>query len=148
MLKAILSISGKPGLYKLVSQGKNILIVESLAGKRRIPVYVKDKIIALSDISIYTSAGEIPLHRALAGVKAKENGGKVSIDIATAKPGDLRAYLAEIFPDFDRERVYPSEIKKLLMWYDCLIDAGITDFTPQEPEENKPEGAEVPKEKE
>jgi hypothetical protein len=132
MLKTILSISGKPGLYKLVSQGKNMLIVESLVDKKRIPAYAKDKVISLNDIAIYTSEEEVPLHVVLTGVKNKENGGKASLHLPGATPDDLRAYLAEILPDFDRERVYPTDIRKLLVWYNLLIDAGITDFTPEE----------------
>lgn len=132
MLKTILSISGKPGLFKLVSHGKNMLIVESLADKKRVPAYAKDKVISLGDIAIYTDDAEVPLHEVLTRVKTKENGQKASIS-PSAKPDELRAYFAEILPDFDRERVYPSDIKKLISWYNLLIGAGITDFTPENP---------------
>lgn len=132
MLKTILSISGKPGLFKLVSHGKNMLIVESLADNKRVPAYAKDKVISLGDIAIYTDEAEVPLHEVLTSIKNKENGGKASID-SSAKPDELRAYLAEVLPNFDRERVYPSDIKKLISWYNLLIAAGITDFTPEEP---------------
>ena len=74
MLKTILSISGKPGLFKLVSHGKNMLIVESLADKKRVPAYAKDKVISLGDIAIYTNEAEVPLHEVLTNVKNKENG--------------------------------------------------------------------------
>ena len=131
MLKTILSISGKPGLFKLVSQGKNMLIVESLVDKKRVPAYAKDKVISLGDIAIYTDETEVPLHEVLTSVKNKENGNQASIDSA-AKPEVLRAYMAEVLPNFDRERVYPSDIKKLISWYNMLIAAGITDFTPQD----------------
>lgn len=132
MLKTILSISGKPGLFKLVSHGKNMLIVESLADNKRVPAYAKDKVISLGDIAIYTDEAEVPLHEVLTSIKNKENGEKASID-SSAKPDKLRAYLAEVLPNFDRERVYPSDIKKLISWYNLLIAAGITDFTPEEP---------------
>lgn len=132
MLKTILSISGKPGLFKLVSHGKNMLIVESLADNKRVPAYAKDKVISLGDIAIYTDEAEVPLHEVLTSIKNKENGEKASID-SSAKPDELRAYLAEVLPNFDRERVYPSDIKKLISWYNLLIAAGITDFTPEEP---------------
>ena len=132
MLKTILSISGKPGLYKLISNGKNMLIVESLLDKKRSPVYGKDKVISLGDIAIYTNEEEVPLHGVLTGVKNKEDGKKSALDVSVATPDSLRDYLAEVLPDFDRERVYPSDIKKLLNWYNVLIDAGITDFTPEE----------------
>jgi hypothetical protein len=131
MLKTILSVSGKSGLFKMVSRGKNMLIAESLAEKKRIPVYAKDKVISLGDIAIYTNDDEIPLHKVLTGIKNKENGQKVSLDLSSAKPDALRTYFAEILPDFDRDRVYPSDIKKLLSWYNLLIANGITDFTPE-----------------
>lgn len=133
MLKKILSVSGKPGLYKLVSQGKSMLIVEALTDGRRLPVYAREKIISLGDIAIYTDGDEVPLYEVLNSVKAKEEGKAVSsIDAARATPDQLRAYMAEVLPNFDRERVYPTDIKRLLSWYNLLIGAGITDFDPQE----------------
>ena len=133
MLKKILSVSGKPGLYKLVSQGKSMLIVEALTDGRRLPVYARDKIISLGDIAIYTDGDEVPLYEVLNSVKAKEEGKAVSsIDASRATPDELRAYMAEVLPNFDRERVYPTDIKRLLSWYNLLISAGITDFDPQE----------------
>ena len=133
MLKKILSVSGKPGLYKLVSQGKSMLIVETLTDGRRLPVYAREKIISLGDIAIYTDGDEVPLYEVLNSVKAKEEGQAVSsIDASRATPDELRAYMAEVLPNFDRERVYPTDIKRLLSWYNLLIGAGITDFDPQE----------------
>ena len=129
MLKTILSISGKPGLFRLVSHGKNMLIVESLTDKKRVPAYAKDKVISLGDIAIYTNETEVPLHEVLTSVKNKENGAKVTVPSDTK---ELRTYFAEVLPDFDRERVYPSDIKKLLTWHNILIGAEITDFTPEE----------------
>lgn len=137
MLKTILSISGKPGLFKLVSQGKNMLIVESLADQKRIPAYAKDKVISLGDIAIYTDDEEVPLHEVLTSIKNKENGEKSSLTPAGAKPEELRAYLAEVLPNFDRERVYPNDIKKLLNWYNLLIASGMTEFTPEEVKEDE-----------
>lgn len=131
MLKTILSISGKPGLFKLVSQGKNMLIIESLVDKKRIPAYAKDKVISLGDIAIYTEEEEIPLHKVLTTIKEKENSAQLSFSPSAAQPDELRKYFAEILPDFDRERVYPSDIKKLLNWYNLLISNNITDFTPE-----------------
>ena len=133
MLKKILSVSGKPGLYKLVSQGKSMLIVEALTDGRRMPVYAREKIISLGDIAIYTDGYEV-----LNSVKAKEEGKAVSsIDAARATPDELRAYMAEVLPNFDRDRVYPTDIKRLLSWYNLLISAGITDFDPQESAEEE-----------
>ncbi|MCP9611841.1 DUF5606 family protein [Coprobacter tertius] len=127
MLKKILSISGKPGLYKLVSQGKNMLIVESLLTGKRVPAYAHDKVISLGDIAIFTENGEKPLGEVMESIKEKENGGVASVDL---KGGDqvLRSYFGEILPDFDKERVYTTDIKKLLGWYNTLVEKGITDF--------------------
>lgn len=135
MLKTILSISGKPGLFKLVSHGKNMLIVESLADKKRVPAYAKDKVISLGDIAIYTNEAEVPLHEVLTNVKNKENGQQASVS-TSAKPDELRAYFAEILPNFDRERVYPSDIKKLISWYNILIGAG-SQSSPQKNRQQK-----------
>lgn len=138
MLKKILSVSGKPGLYKLVSQGKSMLIVEALTDGRRLPVYAREKIISLGDIAIYTDGDEVPLYEVLNSVKAKEEGKAASsIDAARATPDELRAYMAEVLPNFDRDRVYPTDIKRLLSWYNLLISAGITDFDPQESAEEE-----------
>ncbi len=147
MLKTILSISGKPGLFKLISQGKNMLIVESLSDKKRIPAYAKDKVISLGDIAIYTEEEEVPLHEVLTSIKNKENGEKASLIPSTAKPDELRKYLEEVLPTFDRERVYPSDIKKLISWYNLLVEQGMTDFTPKE-EEPAEEGTETDKKEE
>ena len=139
MLKKILSVSGKPGLYQMVSQGKNMLIIESLTDKKRIPAYARDKVISLGDIAIYTNEKEVPLYEVLSSVKQKENGQKVSIELSKASPDELRAYLAELLPDFDRERVYPTDIKRLLTWYNLLLEAGISEYEPQEEKQEKKE---------
>lgn len=139
MLKEILAVSGKPGLYKLVSKGNNLLIVESLIDKKRIPAYARDKVISLGDISIYTNEDEVSIGEVLTAIREKENGEKVSIDLSKAQPDDLRVYFAEVLPDFDRERVYPSDIKKVLKWYELLIDNHITDFSKKEEEETAAE---------
>ncbi|BAR50518.1 hypothetical protein TFKS16_0172 [Tannerella forsythia KS16] len=139
MLKKILSVSGKPGLYQMVSQGKNMLIIESLTDKKRIPAYARDKVISLGDIAIYTNEKEVPLYEVLSSVKQKESGQKVSIELSKASPDELRAYLAELLPDFDRERVYPTDIKRLLTWYNILLEAGITEYEPQEEKQEKKE---------
>ena len=128
MLKTILSISGKPGLYKLVSQGKNMLIVESLADKKRFPAYGNEKIISLGDIAMYTDTEDVPLQEVLLSMKKKENGAAVAMDLKKASADDLRAYLAEVLPTFDRDRVYPSDIKKLITWYNLLVAANMADF--------------------
>lgn len=139
MLKKILSVSGKSGLYKMISQGKNMLIVESLIDKKRIPAYAKDKIISLGDIAIYTNEEEVPLYEVLNNIKKKENGKKISLDLSKITPEELRNYLAEVLPDFDRERVYPTDIKRLINWYNILLAAGITDFDPEKEQQEQAE---------
>ena len=142
MLKTILSVSGKSGLYKMISQGKNMLVIESLADKKRIPAYVKDKVISLGDITIYSTAEEIPLYKVFNAIKAKENGRKVAFDLSKATPDELRAYLGEVAPDFDRGRVYPTDIKRILSWYNYLLSVDITEFDPQQEEAEKTDSEE------
>lgn len=132
MLKTILSISGKPGLFKLISQAKNMLIVESLQTGKRQPAYAHEKIISLGDIAIFTDEEDVPLSEVLNAIKEKENGAKVILDIKKADNETLRAYLAEVLPNFDRERVYPTDIKKLIGWYNLLVETGNTDFVEEE----------------
>ena len=131
MLKEILSITGKPGLFKLVSQGKNMLIVESLVDGKRIPAYTKDKTVSLGDIAIFTETKEIPLGEVLEKVKTKENGAKAAID-PKSDNDELRKYMEEILPDYDKEKVYPSDIRKLIGWYNILIENNITEFIEKE----------------
>ncbi len=144
MLKKILSISGKPGLYKLVSQGKNMLIVESLADGKRIPSFSKDKVVSLADIAIFTDAGEVKLAEVLEKLKTHEKGAACQVD-AKADNNVLRKFMADILPDYDREKVYPSDIRKLINWYNILVTNGITDFAEQETGEEGavPENTEI-----
>ncbi|MFW9623227.1 DUF5606 domain-containing protein [Bacteroides graminisolvens] len=140
MLKTIMSISGKPGLYKLISKGKNMLIVESLsADKKRIPAYNHEKMISLGDIAIFVEDGEAPLKDVLTAIKEKENGNVASIDVKKADDKALNAYLAEVLPDFDRDRVYSRDIKKLISWYNILVTNGITEFNGAATEEETAE---------
>ncbi len=135
MLQTILAISGKPGLYKLVSRAKNSLIVEALdETHKRQPAFATDRITSLADIAMYTETEDIPLHKVLTNVKNLENGKTVSIDIKKADGNTLREYFAKVLPEFDRERVHNGDIKKLLQWYNILINNGISDFD----EEMKP----------
>ena len=136
MLKTILSISGKPGLYKLISQSKNMIIVESLIDGKRIPSHSHDKVVALSDIAMFTDAGEVPLHEVFEKMRTKENGQPATID-PKGTPDTLRAYFGEVLPDFDRDRVYPTDIKKLILWYNLLTKNGITDFSVKEETESE-----------
>ena len=136
MLRTILSISGKPGLYKLISQGKNMLILEALdATKKRFPVYGHDKVISLGDIAMYTDDEEVALAEVLESVKTKSNGGVTAIDYKKASADELQAFMAEVLPTYDRDRVHNSDIKKLIQWYNILVSNGITEFVAAEEEE-------------
>lgn len=129
MLETILAISGKPGLYKLVSRGNRSLIIETLdAQKKRMPAFSADKVISLADIAMYTDEKEVPLRQVLNSIKAKENGKAAAIDWRNASKDELFAYLGEVLPNFDRDRIYPSDIKKLIQWYNILVENGLTDF--------------------
>ena len=128
MLKSILSISGKPGLFKLVSGAKNMIIVESLVDVKRLPSHQRDKVISLADIAMYTETTEVPLREVLEKVKALENGAEASVD-PKAEPKLLREWFAKVLPDFDRDRVYPTDIKKLVQWYNLLVKSGNDDFS-------------------
>ena len=129
MLKDILAISGRPGLYKLVTQSKNMWIVESLnPQKRRFPVPAHQKVSSLADIAIYTDEGEVPLYDVFNAIKEKEQGQKTILNTKRATGEQFRTYLAEVLPNFDRDRVFVSDIKKLLNWYNTLIVNDITVF--------------------
>jgi len=129
MVQTILSIAGKPGLYKLVSRGKMNLIVEAVDDThRRMPAFAADRVTSLADIAIYTDSEDVPLMKILAGIRDKEEGKEVSVDFRKCSSKELRDYFAEIQPDFDRDRVHDSDIKKVLSWYNILIKNGITDF--------------------
>ena len=132
MLRDILSITGKPGLYKLVNRGNNMLIVESLLDGKRMPTYARDKIVSLGEISMYTMGEDIALSEVLTKLGEKEQLQVASIDPKKADNDQLRAFFGEVLPDFDRDRVYPSDIRKLIQWYNILINAGINDFSVEE----------------
>ncbi len=129
MLQTILAISGKPGLYKLVSRAKNSLIVEILDDThRRMPAFATDRITSLADIAMYTETDDVPLHKVLTSMKNLEEGKTSALDYKKASGDELREYFAKILPDFDRDRVHNSDIKKLIQWYNILISNGISDF--------------------
>lgn len=127
MIKTILSISGRPGLFKLVNQGKNMLIVESLSNGKRTPAYAHDKVISLGDIAIYTYNEEVALADVFESIKEKNEGKKVDVK-ALGNEAQIREYFATILPEFDDERVYTNDIKKVFSWYNMLIDAGFETF--------------------
>ncbi|MGL5262932.1 MAG: DUF5606 family protein [Bacteroides sp.] len=135
MLKTILTIAGKPGLYKLVSQGNNMLIVEAISpDKKRMPSHATDRIVSLGDIAIYTNDSEAALADIFETIQKKEGGKPTSINPKKASKQELTAYLEEVLPDYDQDRVYPNDIKKMLNWYNTLITNGITEFKEKEEE--------------
>lgn len=132
-LSKILVISGKPDLYELVSQTKNGAIVESLADKKRCPVFKTDKISSLNEISIFTEDSDKPLREVLQAIYRKEEGKNISFEIKKGDSKSLFAYFKEILPDYDSSRVYASDVKKVFLWYNLLNSAGKVDL--KEPEE-------------
>ena len=115
MQQTILSIAGKPGLYKLVSRGKNNLIVEALDGThRRIPAFSTDRITSLGDIAMFTETEDKPLMEVMDNMKTLCEGKKATIDYKKASAAELQDFFATVLPDFDRERVHNSDIKKLI----------------------------------
>ena len=144
MLKKILSVSGKPGLYKLVSTSKTITLVESLIDGKRFPIYPQEKIVSLGEIAIYTSVDEVPLKDVFVKIKENEDGGKISDDKKSSNK-ELFSYFETVLPTYDKDKVYASDIKKIVNWYNLLMENEI-DF---ETEENKTDAEEgVSQEKE
>lgn len=138
----ILSVSGKPGLYKLVSRAKMNLIVESLdETRRRVPVFASDRVTSLSDIAMYTNSDDVPLMNILDSVLKKEEGKECSLNWRKCTKEELHDYFASVLPDYDRDRVHDSDIKKLLQWYDILVKNGVTDFVDENAETGDAETA-------
>ncbi len=136
MLETILAIAGKPGLYKLVSRGNRSLVVESIDEKHhRMPAFSTDRVISLADIAMYTDDEEVPLADVLTSLKTKENGAVSSLDYKKASRDQLFDYFADVLPNFDRDRVHPSDVKKLIQWYNILILNGLDDFSKMAPTE-------------
>lgn len=126
-LDKILSIGGKPGLYRLLTQTRTGFVAESLLDSRRISVGMHNNVSLLSEIAIYTLDKELPLKEVFTKIKKKENGGKTSVGHKENKL-KLEEYFFELIPDYDEDRVYASDIKKVIQWYNLLHDNGITDF--------------------
>lgn len=129
-LKEIMSISGHPGLFRYIAQARNGIIVEGLEDKKRINAYASYKVSTLEDIAVFTSSGEVPLKDVFKKIHEKENGGKAPD--AKASNEELKKYLESILPEYDRDRVYVSDIKKMLSWYNILHHNEMLDFTEEE----------------
>ena len=129
MLETVLAISGKPGLYKLVTRGRQHLVVESLdEQKKRMPAFATDRVISLADIAMYTDDEEIALKKVLKAILDKEEGKPSSIDPKKASANELHEYFTSVLPNWDQDRVHDSDIKKLLQWYNIIVKNGI-DFS-------------------
>jgi len=134
MLKEVLCISGKPGLYKLISYGKNLVIVESLVDHKRQPAHSRDKIISLGDVAIYTTGDDVPLSNVFQSILEKYDG--KAIDSANYKTAEaLDEFFKGVLPNYDVDRVYKTDIKKVINWYNILVNAGYTTFKDEEMKE-------------
>lgn len=136
-LEKILSISGKPGLYALKTQTRTGILAESLIDGKKITVNARQNVSLLSEIAIYTLTEEVPLRTVFEKIAEKENGG-ASISHKSTKD-ELEEYFFEVLPDYDEDRVYPSDIKKVLQWYNLLHKQGITDFSEKEADASEEE---------
>lgn len=138
MLKQIISITGKPGLFRIISNGKNLLIVEDLLSKKRFPASGRDKLVGLGDISMYTTGEDMPLPEIMEKARVLYDGKPVDYK-ALEKQGALRDEFARVLPDFDSDRVYNGDIRKFFQWYNLLLQAGFDTFIAPEKEEKTEE---------
>jgi hypothetical protein len=127
-LEKILSVAGKPGLYKLITQTRSGFVAESLLDGKRITVSLRSSVSVLSEIAIYTLEEEVPLREVFLKIQEKENGGKTSVGHKEEKI-KLEEYFFEVLPNYDEDRVYISDIKKIIQWYNILTENKITDFS-------------------
>lgn len=125
-LEKVMSISGKPGLYELKAQTRGGFIAESMLDGKKISVNMRHNVSLLSEIAVYTYTEEVPLREIFQKIKEKENGGE-AINHKESKQ-KLESYFNEILPDYDVDRVYISDIKKIIQWYNLLVSKGITEF--------------------
>ncbi|MBP5709414.1 MAG: DUF5606 domain-containing protein [Bacteroidales bacterium] len=134
-LSKVLSITGKGGLFKLVSKAKTSFIVESFADGKRFPAFSSDGVAILENISIFTNDGDVPLMKVFQSIYKKENGGKAPDILQDSEK--LKAYFAEVLPDYDRDRVYVSNMKKVLSWYNILQENNLVDDKDEPAEEGE-----------
>ena len=135
-LDKVLSISGKPGLYKLLTQTRSGFLAESLTDKKRISVGIQQNVSILSEIAIYTLEEEMPLKDVFKKISEKENGGETSISHKVGKD-QLEEYFFSILPNYDEDRVYSSDIKKVVSWYNTLLKNNLLDFTESDPSQEE-----------
>ncbi|WP_418603316.1 DUF5606 domain-containing protein [Hwangdonia sp.] len=135
-LDKVLAISGKPGLFKLIAQTRGGFVAESLIDNKRISVSLQQNVSVLSEIAIYTLTEEIPLRDVLAKIKEKENGEPTSIKPKDSKD-KLEEYFFNVLPEYDEDRVYASDIKKVLQWYNLLQQHNMLELLDGKKEETK-----------
>ena len=131
-LEKVLAIAGKPGLYKLIAQTRGGFVAESLMDNKRLSVNVQQNVSVLSEIAIYTLTEEVPLKRVFENIKKKENGKPTSVKAKDSKD-TLEEYFFEILPEYDEDRVYVSDIKKIIQWYNLLQEHDMLNFEDAEP---------------
>ncbi len=136
-LDKILAISGKPGLFKIVAETKIGVVVESMTDKKRFTAFAHQKISTLKEISVFTEDEDIPLKDVLKKIFEKQSGEKTISHKSDAK--ELKSLMAEILPNYDRDRVYTSDIKKIVMWYNLLQEQGLLEFEEEKSDEEKPD---------
>ena len=136
MLKEVLAITGKPGLFKIVSHNGKSLIVEDLVSGKRFPVSPRERVVSLGDIAIYTENDDKPLGEILDIIYEAENGKELDVK-ELVKNSELKNQFSKYVPDFDKDRVHDSDIKKLFTWYNLLINSGFTKFTEEENKEEE-----------
>ena len=134
MLKGILAISGQPGLFKVISEGKNNVVIESLLTGKKSTAYADAKMSTLEDIAIYTLEEDMPLKKVFKKIANKENGGQAIP--SKSSPDELKKYFAEVLPEYDKERVYVSDLKKVVTWYNLLNEKGLLVFEEEKAEEH------------
>ena len=138
MKETILSISGRPGLFRLVSSGRGNLIVETIDdAKKRLPAGARDRVTSLNDVSMYTDDDDAPLMDVFQNIANANDGKAVDINVKTASSNELADFMATALPNYDRDRVHQSDIKKLIQWYNILVNNGYTDFAESEAEEEE-----------
>jgi len=144
-LKEIMSVSGQSGLFRFISQGRNGIIVESFADKKRTFINASSKVSSLEDIAIFTADEEVPLKKVMQNIFEKENGGPAPDP--KSNPDVLRDFMLKVLPDYDQERVYISDIKKLVTWYNTLLSLNMLEFEEEKPAEPAKEEAAVKEKK-
>lgn len=135
-LNKILAISGKPGLYHLDSQTRTGFLATSLADGKRVSVGIRNNVSLLSEIAIYTLEKEVPLAEVFKNIKEKENNEKASVSPKSDNT-TLEEYFFSVLPNYDEDRVYASDIKKVIQWYNLLLEKGFLEEVPVEQTENQ-----------